>query len=247
MAHSNPTSKQHPASFATTHWSLVAAVGSRDSSQGRAALETLCSRYWYPLYAWLRSSGSCHEDAQDLVQAFLTETIEMGRMEQADPARGRFRSFLLASLKNFRANRWRENSVQKRGGGLANLSLDFASAQSSWANEPAHEETADRIFDRKWALQLIDEAMQDLARTCHERGRGELFELIKPFLSGYSDESSYQKIAEQVGMTANAVKVAVHRWREQLGQAIRREIRETVLFESEVDQELEYLFEILSG
>jgi RNA polymerase sigma-70 factor (ECF subfamily) len=152
----------------------------------------------------------------------------------------------LSSLKNFRAKNWRDNRAQKRGGGLTKLSLDFASAQSSWASEPSHEETADRIFDRKWALQLIGEALERLAQDGQERGRGELFELIKPYLSGYNDESSYQEIAQRLGMTANAVKVAVHRWREQLGQFIRHEIRDTVLSESEVDQELAYLFEILS-
>lgn len=237
---------KHPGRFATTHWSLVAAVGSRDAA-GRAALETLCTRYWYPLYVWLRSSGSTHEDAQDLVQAFLTEIIELDRIDKADPQRGRFRSFLLAGIKNFRAKQQRENRALKRGGGRANLSLDFASAESSWANEPFHEETADRIFDRKWALQLIERGIERLAESSQARGRGELFELIKPYLSGYNDEASYQEIAEQVGLTPNAVKVAVHRWREQLGESIRNEIRDTVLSEAEIDAELDYLFSILSG
>jgi RNA polymerase sigma factor (sigma-70 family) len=246
MTDSSSSPKQPPGGFATTHWSLVAALGSRDIA-GQAALETLCTRYWYPLYVWLRSSGSTHEDAQDLVQAFLAEIIELDRIDQADPQRGRFRSFLLASLKNFRAKQQRENRALKRGGGRANWSLDFVSAESSWANEPFHENTADRIFDRKWALQLIDRGITRLAESSQERGRGELFELIKPFLSGYNNDASYQDVAEKVGMTTNAVKVAVHRWREQLGEAIRSEIRDTVLSEPEIDAELEYLFSILSS
>lgn len=233
--------------FATTHWSLVAAVRKSDPGQARAALEELCSRYWYPLYAWLRRSGGSHEDAQDLVQSFLLGLIGQQRLEIADPERGRFRSFLLSSLKNFRANQQRDGRTWKRGGQVRMLSLDFATAASHWEHEPFHELTPDSLFDRKWALQLIERSLQRVETTAVERGRGELFSLVKPLLAGGSAGTGYQAIADELKMSLGAVKVAVHRWREQLREMIRAEIRQTVASDADVDGELEHLFRVLAG
>ncbi len=240
-----PDGSENPR-FATTQWSLIAAVGTQDATTARAAMEVLCQRYWLPLYLWLRRSGDSHEDAQDLVQAFLTEVIELRRIHHADPQRGRFRTFLLASLKNFRANFTRQQSSQKRGGATMTFSLDFDSAAVHWTHEPYHEQTPDVLFDRKWALRLIELSVDKLETLSHERGRGDLFKMVKPFLTGIGDDATYQTIAQQIGMTTGAVKVSVHRWREQLRATIREEIRQTVLTEEEIDRELDYLLEILS-
>jgi RNA polymerase sigma-70 factor (ECF subfamily) len=238
--------KQQP-HFATTQWSLIAAAAGPVEEPGRAALEQLCQQYWQPLYAWLRQSGSSHEDAEDLVQSFLLDTIDSGRVEQADPNRGRFRTFLLASLKNYRANWRRGERTLKRGGGLERWSLDFARAGESWPGEPVDHETPDRQFDRKWALCLIENSLQRVATRCQAKGRGELFDRLKPFLTGADDADSQQRVADELGLTVGAVRVALHRWRDELRQAIREEIRQTVLDSGEVEEELAYLISVLGG
>lgn len=231
--------------FATTQWSLVAAAGALDNEASRGALEELCGRYWYPLYAFLRRGGAAHVDAQDLTQAFLLDLIEHRRLEVADRERGRFRSFLLASLRNFQANHFRAGQAQKRGGEITHLTLDFGSAEASYAAEPFHELTAERLFERKWALQLLAGSLQRLEEEAFERGRGQLFGLLKPQLSGNDSPLAQQEIADRLGMTGSAVKVALHRWRERLGTLIREEIRATVVSDEEVESELQHLGEVL--
>lgn len=233
--------------FATTHWSLVASASERDADQARSALEELCARYWYPLYAWLRRSGSPHEDAQDLVQSFLMQLIERRRLEVADPERGRFRSFLLASLKNFRANVARAERSERRGGSVSLLSLDFSTADDHYRQEPCHDLTPDRLFDRKWALQLIERSLQQLETNSRARGREELFAQVRPVLSGGDASEGYQAIADRLDLPVGTVKVAVHRWREELRGILREEIRQTVSSDSEIDGELEHLFRVLAG
>jgi len=202
--------------FATTQWSLIAAASEQATEPSRAALEQLCQQYWQPLYAWLRQEGSSHEDAEDIVQSFLLETIESRRVERADPNRGRFRTFLLASLKNYRAN-WRRNEqALKRGGNAQRLPLDFSMLGKDWPAEPRDHESPDRKFDRKWALCLIE------------------------------NSDSQQQVAAELGLTVGAIRVALHRWREDLRQAIREEIRQTVIDDREIDEELGHLMAVLS-
>lgn len=241
VEHHRDNLEPRPQGFATTCWSLVAATADGLRNEGRQALEELCTRYWNPLYFWLRRDGCGHEDAQDIVQEFLAEMIEHHKIDRADPERGRFRTFLLSALKNFRKNTDRARRAQKRGGNLRHLALDFDSVGSQWSNEPFHNQTPDRLFDRKWALQMIERSIEQLEEASQERNRHELFLRIKPMLAGVESEETYQTIAEELGMTAGAVKVAVHRWREQLREAIRREIRDTVLDEQDVDDELDFL------
>lgn len=224
---------------------MVLAAGGSDAASARAALADLCARYWYPLYAWLRRDGASHESAQDLVQEFLLDVIEHHRLGVADPQRGRFRSFLLASLRNFRANAIRRGNAARRGGGVRHVPIDFSAADSVWSREPAHELTADRLFDRKWALELLDRALRRLEESAMERGRQELFARIRPYLTGYEDASSYAEIAAQLSLQPGTVKVAVHRWREQLRGLIRAEIRQTVATDEEVDDELDCLLRAL--
>jgi RNA polymerase sigma-70 factor (ECF subfamily) len=241
-----PAGKQRPY-FATTQWSLVAAAVAPVAEPARAALEQLCQQYWQPLYSWLRQGGSSHEDAEDLVQSFLWDTIDSGRVEQADPNRGRFRTFLLASLKNYRANWHRGQLTLKRGGDVQRWSLDFARAGESWPGEPADLETPDRQFDRKWALCLIENSLQRVADRSEAKGRGELFKRLKPFLTGTDDTDSLQQVAADLGLSVGAVRVTLHRWREELRQAIREEIRQTVLVDGEVEDELAHLMSVLGG
>lgn len=233
--------------FATTHWSLVVAAGHENGSQAREALEDLCRRYWYPLYAWLRRDGLEHEDAQDAVQQFLLELIEYRRLDSADPQRGRFRTFLLTCLKNFAHNRRRAELALKRGGGVSPISLDFSQAAASWATEQCQELTADLLFDRKWALRLLEQSFEQLEASCRQRGKEELLAEVRPLLTCPASESNYSEIAERLKMSAGAVKVTLHRWREQLRQNIRDQIRQTVANDDEVDGELDYLFQVLTS
>jgi RNA polymerase sigma-70 factor (ECF subfamily) len=247
MNSSQPESStaRRQAEFATTHWSLVAAAAQGHSSDAKSALSELCQRYWYPLYAFLRRSGSDREQAEDLTQGFFLDLIEHQRIAVADPERGRFRTFLLASLKNFRSNRQRADQAIKRGGQAALVSIDFAAGEHRYRNEPYHELTPERLYERKWALQLLQQTLTALESEADQRGKSELFSQVRPLLAGGQLESSYTEIAERVGMTVGAVKVAVHRWREQFGREIRAEIRRTVASDEDVDSEIETLFQAM--
>lgn len=232
--------------FTTTQWSLIAAAAEPASESNRVALEQLCQQYWQPLYAWLRQEGCSHEDAEDIVQSFLLETVESRRVERADPNRGRFRTFLLASLKNYRAN-WRRGELAlKRGGDAQRLSLDFTILGKDWPAEPLDHESPDRKFDRKWALCLIENSLQRVAERSAAKGRGDLFARLRPLLTGADDADSQQQVAQELGLTVGAIRVALHRWREDLRQAIREEIRQTVLDDREIDEELAHLMAVLS-
>lgn len=235
-----------PSKFATTQWSLVVAAGEHPSPASQSALSDLCSRYWYPLYAWLRRQGDSHEAAQDHVQGCLLDLIAHRRLEVADREHGRFRTFLLTCLKHHRANQIRLASAQKRGGTQQPWSLDFQTAQSHWDLEPIDTLTPDRLFDRKWAMQLIQRSLDQLEQDCQRRDKGELFAAVKPLLSGYDQDSTYQEVSQRLGLTLSAVKVAVYRWRNQLRENIRQEIRQTVASDAEVDEELEYLLDVLA-
>ena len=243
---SEPTGKS-PSSFATTHWSLIVCAGEKDRPAAHQALSDLCARYWYPLYAFLRRSGSDHDQAQDLVQGFFLELIEHARVAAADPERGRFRTFLLASLKNYQANEHRKNKTIKRGGQAIQVSIDFAVGQQLYANEPFHSLTPEKLYERKWALQLIQRCLGQLESDAHVSGRAALFEKVKPLFHGEDTETGYQQIADELEITVSAVKVAVHRWRDKFRELIREEIRHTVATDLEVDEEVELLFAAITG
>jgi RNA polymerase sigma-70 factor (ECF subfamily) len=221
---------------------LIVAVGESDRPSAQAALSELCGRYWYPLYAYLRRSGNSHDQAEEWTQAFFADLIEHRRIEVADQERGRFRTFLLSCLKNFCANQLRSDRAIKRGGQVQVESIDFGDGQRRYANEPFHDLTPERLYDRKWGLHLIQRSLDGLESEVAERDRSELFAAVKPFLSGEPSNETYEQIAARLGMTASAVKVAVHRWRDEFGRRIREEIRQTVSTDGEVDSEIELLF-----
>jgi RNA polymerase sigma-70 factor (ECF subfamily) len=235
-------SSSGPRRFRTTHWSIVVAAGRPSSPQARDALSSLCEAYWYPLYAYIRRKGHSAADAQDLTQEFFTWLLEKNLPGKADRTRGRFRSFLLTSLDHFLAKHWRRAGAAKRGGGQRVLSLDLAGAEDRYTLEPAHEVTAEMIYQRRWALVLLEKTLASLRDEFARRGKLELFELFKPHLGGDETTVPYGQIAEALGKTEGAVKVAVHRLRQRCRELLRAEIAQTVSGPDEVDEELRDLF-----
>jgi RNA polymerase sigma factor (sigma-70 family) len=230
--------------FATTRWSLVLAAGAGDSSPGaHEALATLCETYWYPLYGFLRSRGYNAENAQDLTQAFFARLLEKHAVRHADPARGRFRSFLLASLRNFVANERSRDIAGKRGGGIPILSLEIESAEGRFQMELPSDETPERVFDRRWALTLLDRVMSRLQTEAAPRGdKSSPFEGLKAYLTGDEPQLSYAQTAAALNMSEGAVKVAVHRLRRRFRDLVRDEIAHTVSSPEDVDDELRHLW-----
>lgn len=241
---SNMDQKRH---FATTQWSIVRQAGSDDSGVARSALQELCQRYWFPLYSFIRSRGYNASDAEDLTQAFLADLLQREDIPRANPELGRFRSFLLGALKNFLANDRDRKQAQKRGGGKVIFSMDFAAADSRYQIEAPTGQTPELSYERQWAMTLL-EHVHKLLRAEHEkRGKVHVFESLKRFLAGKSDESTLGQAAAELGMTEVAVKVAVHRMRGRFGHLLRQEILETVDSESDADDEISSLFEALKN
>jgi RNA polymerase sigma-70 factor (ECF subfamily) len=227
---------------------MVIAAGRNDTIRSQAALERLCSIYWYPLYAFVRRQGFVAADAQDLTQSFFARLIEKQDLADVDRAKGKFRSFLLAAMKNFLANEWDKMKAQKRGGGWKNFtSLDAKSAETRYAVEPADPMTADKIFERNWALTLLDEVLKHVREDFESEGKLELFEALKSTLTSEKNAQPYSEIAAKLGMSEGAVKVAVHRLRHRYRDALRAEIAATVANPEEVDEELRHLFAALTG
>jgi RNA polymerase sigma-70 factor (ECF subfamily) len=231
--------------FSTTHWSVVLAAGDTKSPGSKEALERLCGAYWYPIYAYVRRKGYRPEDAQDLTQEFFSRLVSRNYLSVADRNRGKFRSFLLGSLEHFLAREWTKAHAKKRGGGRPVLSLDATDAENRYLREPADELSPDRIFDRRWATALLDQAMSRLREECVAGQRGELFARVEGHLAGEKRDASYADIALELNMSEGAVKVAVHRLRRRYGELVRAEIEHTVASREEADEELQYLFRVL--
>ncbi len=234
-----------PRSFATTRWSIVLAARAPTEAEGNAALATLCRSYWYPLYAFVRRQGLGEHDAQDLTQEFFARLLEKGWLGGVERERGRFRSWLLASMKHFLANEWDRSRAKKRGGGVATLSFDAMSAESRFRHEPADTATAEKLYDRRWALTLLDQVLARLRAEMSAAGKVGHFDALKFCLTG--DKTPYADVAAKLGMSEGAVKVAVHRLRERYRDLIRAEIAETVATPAEVEDELCHLLAALSG
>lgn len=232
--------------FAGAHWSVVLAAGRGDSTQARSALEKLCRTYWQPIYAYVRRQGHSPHDAQDLTQEFFARLLENKSLADADRAKGRFRSFLLASLKHFLANEWDKARAQKRGGGQVLIPIDAQSAETSCGVDPADQMTAERIFDRRWALAVLDGALQRLREEHAQEGKENLFEQLKVTLTEASRSVRYADIATQLEMSEGAVKVAVHRLRQRYRELLRAEIADTVATPAEVEAEIRALFSALA-
>jgi RNA polymerase sigma-70 factor (ECF subfamily) len=231
--------------FCTTHWSVVLAAGRNDTTHARAALEKLCQSYWYPLYVFVRRSGHSPHDAEDLVQSFFTLCIEKNYLGGADQSKGRFRSFLLIALKRFLANEWDKARTLKRGGGASAISLDALTAEQRYALEPVERLSADRLFERRWALTLLDKVLVRLREEQAVAGQLEAFEVLKDSLTG-SGSAPYAELAERLGKSEGAVKVAVHRLRQRYRELLETEIANTVASPEEVAEERRYLLSVLT-
>lgn len=231
--------------FFTTRWSIVLAASRDRSPAGRQALATLCETYWYPLYAFVRRLGYDVADAQDLTQAFFARLLDKGDLQGVRRERGRFRSFLLASIKHFLINEWDKCRSQKRGGGRTVLSLDFATAERRYGTTPVDERTPDAIFERQWALSLLDRVKEMLQQEFAVAGKAEQFARLQIHMAGEAAAGSYAQTAEELRMSEAAVKVAVHRLRRKFRDRLRDEIAQTVDSQEEVDDEICRLFETL--
>jgi RNA polymerase sigma factor (sigma-70 family) len=232
--------------FVTTHWSVVLTAGRSDTTRARAALENLCQTYWHPLYAYVRRRGHSSEDSQDLTQAFFARLLERNAVAAVAPEKGRFRSFLLASLNHFLSDEWDKARAQKRGGGKV-ISLDLQSAETRLGEIPVENFTPEKAFEHRWAITLLEQVYQRLGEEYRAQGKGTLFDALRTTLAGASDAAPYAELARQLDMSEGAVKVAVHRLRQRYRALLRDTIADTVSTPDEVEDELRYLFRTLAG
>ena len=230
--------------FATTRWSVVLAAGGATPAAGEA-LAVLCRAYWYPLYAFVRREGKSAPDAQDLTQEFFARLIAKEWLGEVAPERGRFRSWLLAAMKHFLAKEWRDAHREKRGGGATFEPLDTSAAEERYGREPAELATAEKLYDRRWAMDLLDRGFARLEAEFAAAGKAAQFAALKFSLTG--EKVALREVAEQLGSSEGAVKVAVHRLRERYRELIRAEIAETVETAEQVEAELQELQAALRG
>jgi DNA-directed RNA polymerase specialized sigma24 family protein len=234
--------------FATTHWSVVLTAADADSPRAKSALEHLCRTYWYPLYSYVRRRGYGHEDAQDLTQGFLLQLLERHSFARADAGKGRFRSFLLAGLNYFLSDQRDRAGAQKRGAGQPTLALIVGQgADERYRLEPVDEQSPDRLFERRWALTLLDQVLIRLEQEFRGAGKGELFQRLRVFLVAGTGEESYAEAGAELGMSGEAVKKAVHRLRHRYYELFREEIAHTVASPAEVEEEMRYLCGVMAG
>lgn len=237
----------HPgnAQFTTTHWSVVLAAGQADSPDAQPALEQLCRTYWYPLYAYLRRDGRSPEDAQDAVQSFLAHLLQNHRLARAHPDRGRFRSFLLVSLRHFLADEHRRQAAQKRGGGLEFIPLEGAAAEARYGVEPVEWRDPEKLYERRWALAVLEQVLERLKMEATAAGAMDRFARLQPYLLADGSGSSYAEVGRELGMTEGAVKMAVLRLRQRGRELFRAEIAHTVASEADIEEEVRHLFTVL--
>jgi len=236
--------------FLTTRWSVVAAAGRPAASpqqahEARSALAELCAAYWPPLYAFARRSGASPHDAADLVQGFFARLLEKGDLSAVDPARGRFRAWLVTAFRNFQSNARDRERARKRGGGRAPLRIDADAAESLYAPEPADTRTAEREFERRWALTVLERALQRLGAEQGRAGKQAEFAALRPWLTAGGPEGGYAGLADELGRSEGALKVAVHRLRRRYGELLREEVAGTVDDPGQVEAELASLLEAL--
>jgi RNA polymerase sigma-70 factor (ECF subfamily) len=233
--------------FATTHWSVVLMARGGEETGATEALEKLCRAYWYPLYAHVRRRGHDPHEAQDLTQAFFERLLNRGFLRAVDRNKGRFRTFLLTALDHFLANERRRAWARKRGGGKTHFSLDDESVEDRYRQEPQHEETAERLFERQWALTVLENSMRRLEAECAAAGKAALFAALQPLLGGDRADRPHSVLAAQLGLTENALNLALLRLRRRYGELVREEIAQTVARPEEVDEELRHLMECIRG
>jgi RNA polymerase sigma-70 factor (ECF subfamily) len=231
--------------FRTTHWSIVLAAAEASSAEADQALAELCRVYWYPLYAYVRRKGYLVEDAQDLTQEFFSRLLGRNYLSSVDRQKGKFRSFLLASLEHFLAKEWTRANRLKRGGGQTIIAWDGCDPEERYRLEPSDDWSAERIYERRWALTVLEQAMTALEAEYAASGKRPLFEQLKPWISGNDEDTSYADLGHSLQMSEGAVRVAVHRLRQRYGEAVRTEIGRIVQRPEEIHEELRHLFAAL--
>ena len=229
--------------FTATHWSVVLAARDGASTLAAQALEKLCRTYWYPLYAYVRRNGCSREDAQDLTQGFFTHLLQRSFLENVDPQKGKFRSFLLAALKHFLSDEWDKSRAAKRGGGQTFISLDDHNAEELYLLEPDSAMTAEKIFEQRWALTLLAQALARLRDEFSSAGKTREFDHLKVFLSTPTSDGAYDAVAVELEMAVASVAVKVHRLRQRYGELIRAEIADTVASPADIEEEMAHLFD----
>lgn len=233
--------------FATTHWSVVLAAGQGAGPEVEAALEKLCQTYWYPLYAYARRQGKNPHDAQDLTQGFFAHFLEKDYFRLADREKGKFRSFLLTALKRYLVNEYDRSNTRKRGGGKLHIALDTATAEELYSFEAGAESNVDKLYDRNWALTVLEQARNRLKEEYAKEGKAERYEQLAQFLPGAKAEATYAQVAGRLGVAEGTIKSDMHRIKLRFGQLLRAEIAHTVSSADQVDEEIRYLIEAISG
>lgn len=241
------TAVSSAAQFTTTHWSVVLAAGGKDETRSLAALETLCRTYWYPLYAYVRRRGFSPEDAQDLVQEFFARFLAHHWVSDADRTRGRFRTFLLTALSRFLANEWDRTRAQKRGGNQVHVPLDTALAEQRYQADPATTISPDQLYDRHWAMMLLDRALNRLCSEHEQSGKAADFAILSSALTAERGDIPYAEWARELGLSESATRMAVHRLRQRFREVFREEIAQTVTTPEEVKEEIRHLLAVLAG
>lgn len=250
MTPANPARNDVPATalgFHTTHWTVVLAAREKDGNAAQEALASLCSTYWYPLYAFIRRQGASPHEAEDLTQEFFFRFLERNALERVHPADGRFRSFLLACLKNFLANERERASAQRRGGGRPLVPLDSADAETRYSLEPAEHRTPELEFERRWAFTVIERTMRKLQAEYAAGRKSDLFEALRGFLPGGQSNGSKFELAANRGVSVGAIDVAIHRLRQRFGTLLREQIARTVASDEEAEEEIRHLISVLSS
>jgi RNA polymerase sigma factor (sigma-70 family) len=242
---SNPSTSAPRDIFATTRWTVVLAAGRKATPQADVALEELCRTYWFPLYAYSRRQGHTKEDAEDLTQAFFARFFQKNYLEGLRSEKGKFRAFLLASLKHFLANEWDRARRQKRGAGVATLSLDWQDADTRYQIDRSDHLSPDKLYDRAWAVTLLERVIGRLRDENDAEGRSELFVRLKPFLMLGKNAIPYAQAATALGLSEGAVRVTVHRLRRRYRQLLREEIVQTLSLPAQVEEEIQALFSTL--
>jgi DNA-directed RNA polymerase specialized sigma24 family protein len=233
--------------FHNTHWSVVLAARDQKGTAAQAALASLCSAYWYPLYAFVRCRGFGPHDAEDLTQEFFYRFLERNSLLNVSPAAGKFRSFLLACLKHFLANERERAQAQRRGGGQFPISLDAGEGETRFLLEPADQVTPEALFEKRWAFTVLEQTMKALQQEYAAKQKGDVLEELKGFLPGGQGSQSRAELAAKRGVSASAIDVAVHRLRQRFGALLREQVARTVSSEEEVDEEIRYLISVLGS
>lgn len=243
----SPSTPQPSPVFPATHWSVVLAAGHDSASDAREALEQLCCAYWYPLYCYVRRQVGNSADAEDLTQSFFAHLLKLKALAKVSREKGRFRSFLLAALKYFLADEWDKARAQKRGGGCVVVSLNDAGAEERYQREDNHALTADQLYERRWAMAVLDRASHRLREEYVKADKADLAETLRDLQDDATEARPYAEVAARLGMPVNTLKSHVHRYRQRLRELLCDEVAQTVASPADVADELRRLIAVVSG